>query len=251
MIQCCLNGARAPGEHPALPLTPEQLAADAAAAVAAGAGSLHVHPRGEDGAETLDAQPVAAAVRALRAAAPRTELSLSTGLWIAGGDVDARAAAIAGWTERPDLVSVNVSEEGWTELIELLTDRGIGIEAGVWSVADAEALAASGLVAVWGGRGSRARRHPPVQRVLVEPQEEDPAEAVALAAAIDRALDSAAIPTARLHHGYGAATWAVLDAAVPRGRDVRVGLEDVLTLPDGAPAAGNAALVEAAAARYG
>jgi len=42
-INACLNGSRALGAHPALPLTPAQLAAVAWAAVAAGAGALHIH----------------------------------------------------------------------------------------------------------------------------------------------------------------------------------------------------------------
>jgi uncharacterized protein (DUF849 family) len=73
---------------------------------------------------------------------------------------------------------------------------------------------------------------------------------VAVAAEIDAALDHASIPTARLHHGVGPATWAVLDAAVPLGREIRIGLEDVLTLPDGRRAPDNAALVVEAALRY-
>jgi uncharacterized protein (DUF849 family) len=250
LIQACLNGARAPGEHPALPVAPEALARDAAAAVAAGARSLHVHPRDEDGAETLAPAAVSAAVRAIRAAVPRTELSLSTGLWIAGGDVAARTAAIRGWTDRPDLVSVNVLEPGWEELIALLSERGIEVEAGVWTVEEAEALAASAFVESW-GRGARGggRRHRPVRRILVEPTDDDAAEAVARAAAIDAVLDRAAIPTNRLHHGRGPATWAVLAAAAARGHDVRIGFEDVLTLPDGTPAPDNAALVAAALAQ--
>ena len=48
----------------------------------------------------------------------------------------------------------------------------------------------------------------------------------------------------------GPATWAVLDAAVPRGREIRIGLEDVLTLPDGRRAPDNAALVVEAVLRY-
>ena len=57
-----------------------------------------------------------------------------------------RAAAIAGWTERPDLVSLNFSEEGSVELAELLSQRGIGIEAGIWTVQEACVKAAgSGL----------------------------------------------------------------------------------------------------------
>jgi uncharacterized protein (DUF849 family) len=239
VIQCCLNGARTPAEHPAVPITPEQLGADARAVVLAGAGSLHVHPRGADGAESLAPADVADAVHAIRVASPRTELSLTTGSWIFGDDVDARLRAISGWTERPDLCSVNVGEAGWEDVVALLLERGIETEAGVATVEEAEALAASGLVESWGaGSRGRGRRHLPVRRILVEVDGEDAAEALAV-------LDRAAIPTPRLHHGYELPTYAVIDAARARGRDVRVGLEDTLVLRDGARAPDNAALVAA------
>jgi uncharacterized protein (DUF849 family) len=228
-VQACLNGARAPGSHAALPLTPERLAADARAVAALGARSLHLHPRDADGAESLAAHDVAAALAAVRAAAPGVEISLSTGEWIAPD----REALIADWTALPELVSLNLSEAGWERLAALLRERGIGIEAGLSSTEDAEALAASPLQPV---------------RVLVEIDDESlpGEEAVERAAAIDAVLDGRA---PRLHHGMGPATWAVIDAAARRGYDVRVGLEDVLVLPDGAPAPDNAALVAAAVAR--
>ena len=49
-----------------MPLTPAEVAASAAAAVEAGAEAVHVHPRGADGAESLEAGDIAAAVAALR-----------------------------------------------------------------------------------------------------------------------------------------------------------------------------------------
>lgn len=52
----------------------------------------------------------------------------------------------------------------------------------------------------------------------------------------------------QLHHGVGPATWAVLGRAAARGHGVRIGLEDVDTLPDGAVATSTAALVAAARA---
>jgi len=94
VIQACLNGARRKGEHPALPLSAADLARDAAACVAAGARSLHVHPRDGDGAESLEPAVIEEAVAAIRSAARGTELTLSTGLWMTGGDPDARAAQI-------------------------------------------------------------------------------------------------------------------------------------------------------------
>ncbi len=247
LVQACLNGDRADG----VPRTPAELATDAAACVAAGASSIHAHPRDGDGLETLEPVAVADAVHALRAAVPRTELSLSTGLWITAGDTAARLSAIAGWTVRPDLVSMNMAEEGWPELAALLGERGIGIEAGVWTVTEAQTLAESGLVATWGRRATGPRRHPPVRRILVEPRTETAEEAVQIAAEIDAALDAAAVPTARLHHGIGFSTWTVLDAAVARGREIRIGFEDVDQLPDGRPAPDNAALVTEAVLRYG
>ena len=56
LVKCCQNGARSRAEHPAVPLTAEELARDAAACVAAGAGALHFHPRDGDGKQTLEAE---------------------------------------------------------------------------------------------------------------------------------------------------------------------------------------------------
>jgi uncharacterized protein (DUF849 family) len=237
LIQACLNGARDAREHPALPRSPDELARDAAACVAAGARSLHVHPRDGDGAESLEPEVVEAAVAAIRRAARGVELTISTGLWIADGDPEARAALVRSWTVLPDACSVNVAEPGWRELIRLLAERGVAVEAGLWSHDGAVAFAASGL-------------EDRCLRALVEPQEREPGAAMVTAAAIDGVLAEVGVPLPRLHHGYDTATWYVLDAAVPAGRDIRIGFEDTLTLPEGARAPDNAALVACARDRY-
>jgi uncharacterized protein (DUF849 family) len=237
LIQACLNGARRRAEHPALPLSAAEIARDAAACVAAGARSLHVHPRDGDGAESLEPAVVEEAVAAIRSAARGTELTLSTGLWMTGGDPEARAALVASWTVLPDACSVNVGEPGWRELVKLLAGRGVAVEAGIWSHDEAVEFAASGLE-------DRCRR------ALVEPQEREPGAAMVTAVAIDGVLGEVGIALPRLHHGYDAATWYVLDAAVPAGRDIRIGFEDTLVMPDGERAAGNAALVACAVDRY-
>jgi uncharacterized protein (DUF849 family) len=231
VLQACLNGDHETG----VPRSPEELAEAARACVAAGAVSLHAHPRDREGNESLDPADISAAVKAMRAAAPGIELSFSTGLWITGGDVDARTRLISEWMVTPDLISINLSEEGWRELADIITPRGIGIEAGVWTPRDAEILAESGVQ---------------VRRVLVEPRSENPYEAVHMADEIDQALVAAGIKAPQLHHGEGPATWAVLDAAVPNGHEIRIGLEDVRTLPDMRPAPDNAALVVEAVLRY-
>src|SRR5258708_22872347 len=69
MLKAALNGNRKQGSHPALPLGAGELSADAAAGVRAGAAAIHLHPRDEDGRETLAGDVVDKTVRAVRLAA--------------------------------------------------------------------------------------------------------------------------------------------------------------------------------------
>ncbi len=234
-IQACLNGARKREEHPALPCTPEELAAAAQAAVAAGASSLHLHPRGPDGTQSLEPGQIGAALAAVRAACPGVPVGVST-LFTILPDPRRRATLVHRWGVRPDFASVNVNEPGTAELCAALRELGVGVEAGLGSAADADHYLALGL--------SDA-----CVRLLLEPEE--PAEAAALVtvAAIERVLDAAGDRTPRLLHGEGATAWPLVEAALARGYDTRIGLEDVLTLPDGALAPDNAALVRAAISR--
>jgi uncharacterized protein (DUF849 family) len=232
LLQATLNGDLGRAAHPAVPLTAQELARDAAACVAAGAGAIHLHPRGDDGRETLDAAVVDAVVTTVRDACG-VPVGVSTGAWIEP-DVDRRVALVAAW-RAPDYASVNVCEPGSTRIMEALLAAGIGIEAGVWTVEDADRLAATGLA------------HE-VMRVLVEPVEAPDGEAVALVDAIHQALDDHGITAPRLQHGDGEATWTLVADAVRRGVDTRIGLEDTLHEPDGTSTTGNAALVRAARA---
>lgn len=231
LLKACLNGRHQPGDHPRLPVTATQLASDATAAWNAGAGAVHVHPRDDDGKETISASRIDATVAAVRAANPGLPVGVSTGAWILP-DPAARVAAIAAWRE-PDFAGVNLSETGHRDVMAALAAAGIGIEAGIWTVEDVDALQRSGY----------ANR---VLRVLVEPADDDPGRAVARAEAIDRALDAAGTDAPRVHHGTGVATWAVLRRAAELGHGIRVGLEDTFVLPDGRQAADNAELVTAA-----
>jgi uncharacterized protein (DUF849 family) len=231
-VKACLNGSREPGAHPALPLTATDLAAAALAAAEAGAFAVHVHPRRADGAQTLDPVPCGEAIAAIRLARPGLPVGLSTAAWIEP-DPDRRLGLILGWDPRPDFVSVNLHEPGVLEMVRTLPDAGIGVEAGVWTALAARRLVIEGLA-----------RH--CLRVLVEPQESEPAAALATVASVDAVLDEAGIRLPRVYHGHDRSAWPVIEAMVARGRDVRVGLEDVLTLPDGRPARDNAELVAAA-----
>lgn len=234
MVQAALNGDRTREDHAAVPISAEELVRDAVVCVAAGAGALHLHPRDDEGRESLDGAVVDAVVRRVREACG-VPVGVTTGAWIEP-DLERRLAMIRTWTA-PDYTSVNISEPGSTEVMRALIERGIGIEAGVWTVEDAEALAASGL-------GDR------VLRVLVEPGEQQVgksvAGALALVEAIHRRLDQAGITAPRLQHADGAVTWAVLEDAIRRGVDTRIGLEDTLQGPDGEVIPGNTDLVRIA-----
>jgi len=234
-MKVCLNGSREPGAHPGLPTAPAQLASSAEAAVAAGAEAVHLHPRDEAGRESLAAAHVGAAVAAVRAACPGTAVGVSTGLWICGGDQRARRAAVAGWAglddrARPDFASVNVSEPGWTQLVTMLHSARIAIEAGVWSVADARALAAF-------------RPGDPLARILVEVVDEPAATATERADRILAELDATGAAEPRLLHGEDEGCWPLIAHAGALGLPTRIGLEDVVAGPFGEAVTGNAELV--------
>ena len=221
-----MNGAYTAAEHPAVPVTLEQIVADARACHAAGAASVHFHPHRPGGGDSMAAAVLDPVVAAVRAAVPGLEISCSTHADIdLGGAADHRAA-VRGWTCPPDLVSLNLAEPGCYELGEALLAAGVGIEAGAFTLADADAL----LAAPWASQ---------VSRVLVEVIfEHDDTAAVALAYAIDAEVEPLGRP--RLWHGDGRANWAVADEGARLGRDIRVGLEDAIVGRDGGLAPSNA-----------
>jgi uncharacterized protein (DUF849 family) len=234
-LKACLNGGRTRDEHPAVPITAAELADAARGAVAAGAEALHLHPRGTDERESLARPDVGDAVRAVRAACPHTPIGVSTGLWIAAGDPILRQQLVGEWTalpdnQRPDFASVNVAEAGFADLAYLLWRSGIGVEPGVWSVADADIL-------------STVDNVPPWQRVLVEVIGAPASAAIPMAGEILDRLDAAGVVAPRLLHGEGDACWPLVAEAGRRGLPTRIGLEDTVVAPDGEAVRDNAELV--------
>jgi len=236
LMKAALNGNRAAGAHPELPVSPAELAEAAADSVVAGAGAIHLHPRDPAGSESLAPRDVASAVAAVKAAVPRTAVGVTTGAWIVPIPAE-RRALVAGWDVVPDFASVNFHEDGAEDLTGLFLDRGVEIEAGLRDAAAAARWTKSGLA----GR---------CLRVLIEPQEADLAAALRTVAEIEVVLDAADVATPRLLHGTGATVWVLIAEAARRGYDTRIGLEDTLVREDGTEAAGNAALVVEARRLY-
>lgn len=234
LLKACLNGARLPAEHAALPVTPAALATDTARVAGAGAGAVHLHVKDSAGADTLGARELASVLGAVRGQAPGVPIGVTTGAW-AAPDPAERVAAIRSWSALPDFASVNWHEAGADDVAATLLDRGVGVEAGLWHVEAVEAWLASPY---------RDR----CTRVLIElpdglDQSATEDEADRLLAAV-RAGVADRIPV--LLHGEGRSCWPALRHAGRRGLATRIGLEDVLELPDGSPAPDNRTLVVAA-----
>jgi uncharacterized protein (DUF849 family) len=232
MLQACLNGGRTRDFHPGVPYTAPELARDAALAIAAGARELHIHPRDPDGAETLDPDDVAVAIHAIREIVPIVPIGLSTHWRIPPGG-KARRKPIEQWQVLPEYVSVNLIEEDAADVIALVLGKGMGVEAGIWSVSDAERFVTL----------PDAER---CLRVLIEINEQDIDEGFAAATGIISVLKRAKFKLPILLHGDEASVWPMFKEAMARGYDSRVGLEDGNLLPSGKTAADNADIVRAA-----
>lgn len=228
-LKACINGPRTPDAHRAVPVTPEQIAAESIAVVRAGAEAIHVHPKRSDGSDSLAAEHIELAVTAAKKAG--VPVGVTTGAW-STPDVATRLAAVSSWTVLPDFASVNWHEDGAEELARLLLDRGVAVEAGVWNSGAARAWLASDLSSA-------------CVRALLEVQAGDSPD---VADELVSLTESSGVPL--LLHGQDDTCWATLTSAVDRGLATRIGLEDTLTMPDGSAASGNADLVIAALAQW-
>ncbi len=132
---------------------------------------------------------------------------------------------------------MNLSERDAPAVMERLRDRGIGIEAGLASVADAERFVKL---------PDRGR----VLRILIEIEEQDWGVARRIADDITAVLDRAGLRRPILLHGFDATVWPVVELARQRRWSTRVGLEDGKYLMVGTTASDNTALVTAAVAIF-
>jgi len=235
MVQVCVNGGRGSGDGALVPLSPGAMADSAAEAVAVGASDIHVHPKSPCGEDTLSPKAVAATLEQIRSRVT-VPVGVTTGAW-AEPDPAARVARVHGWTVLPDHASVNWHEAGAEQVAAALLERGVAVEAGVWSATDGAArFAASPL-------------RPRVLRVLAEVTDPNPETAEGSARELLAALGSAH-GRPLLLHGEEGGTWPVLRLAGRLGLSTRIGLEDTLFLPNGQRAASNAELVAEGLVQY-
>lgn len=233
-LQVALNGSRGAGDGGAVPLSPVDLAESALAAVAAGAGEVLVHPRTPCGRESLSPRVVGPVLAELRGAGVRVPLAVPAGV-AAEPDPAGRLERVRSWTVLPDRAVVPFAEAGAEPLGRALLERGVAVDA---------------VVPLGGGAGTEQLARflawsPPgfgQVRLVVELAEADPALVAGM-----RWLP----PVPVVLYGREDAAWPVLRLAARCGAGARIGVGEVLSLPDGRPARSNAELVAAAVLLWG
>jgi uncharacterized protein (DUF849 family) len=237
------GGRRTKADHPALPLTANELAATAAACLEAGASMIHAHVRDRDGGHLLDGEAYRAAIAAIRA-------TLGDRLVI---QITSEALGIYSPAEqmavvrqvRPEAVSLALREllpddsheAGFAEFLGWLRREKIMPQIILYTPEEAARLA------VLRARGLIPFEDIPVLYVLgryTAGQRSSPADL----------LPFLAPGMPRFAHwsvcAFGERETACATAGALLGGHVRVGFENNLLLPDGSPARDNADLVAAA-----
>ncbi len=234
------NGARkTAADHPALPVTPEEIAATGAACLEAGAAMIHLHVRDREGRHTLDVEAYRAAISALRGAVGQRLVVQVTSEAVGLYTPEQQMAMVRAL--RPEAVSLAVreivpdeaSEEAATAFLAWLSAEAISPQYILYSDDDVRRF--DDLV----GRGVIPDERHTVLFVLgryTKNQESMPADLLPfLAANTAGHLWSLC--------AFGRREAACATAAAALGGHARVGFENNCYLPDGRLAPDNAALV--------
>jgi uncharacterized protein (DUF849 family) len=242
------GGRRTKADHPALPMTPHELAATAAACLEAGASMIHAHVRDPDGGHLLDADAYRAAIAAIRAAVgDRLVIQITSEALGIYSPVEQMAVVRQ---VRPEAVSLALREllpddsheAGFGELLAWLRREKIVPQIILYTPEEAVKLA------TLKERGLIPFEDIPVLYVLGRysaGQKSSPGDLLPFL--------SPGMP--RFRHwsvcAFGARETACVTAGALLGGHIRVGFENNLFLPDGSPARDNAELVAAAATAVG
>lgn len=244
VITVAPNGAyKTPGDHPAVPVTPAALAAEARACLDAGAAMMHMHVRRPDGRHSLDVEDYRVALAAVRQAVGDALLVQVTS---EAAGVYRAAEQMAMVRElRPEAVSIGLREIAVPEVpehelagfLQWLAAERVMTQIILYDVADLQrlqALRARGLMpaGAWSVLFVLGR--------YTAGQTSSPRDLLPFLQAFDQALPWAMCAFGREEH-------ACAIAAAAMGGHVRVGFENNLKLRDGTTAPGNAALVAQAA----
>jgi uncharacterized protein (DUF849 family) len=263
IVSCAITGGGdTVGKHPAIPVTPAQIAQSSIEAAGAGAAIVHIHVRDpETGKPSLDQKLYAEVTQRIRDSGTDVIINLTTG---AGaryipGDADAAIGAPGSTVKSPDFR---------TQHIEDLRPEVCSLDVGTFNFGEnvfmntpahlrrmAANIKAAGVkpeLEVFDSGQIRLARHlidsglidaPPLFQICLGIAWAAPATPEAMTFMRDQLPDGALWAS----FGIGPAQFPMVAQAVLLGGNVRVGLEDNLYLEKGVYAPTNASLVEKAA----
>ena len=225
-------------DNPALPTSPEEIAAAARGAWEAGAAIVHVHVRDADGAPTADLQTARRTVGLIEDACP-VLIQLSTGVGLAVPFGEREELVLA----RPRMATLNVCSmsfgtgefrnppDGVRRLAARMRELEIKPELEIYDTGHLEvalALHAEGLLAE------------PLQfSIVLGVRGGAPATAASLLSMVSRIPEGAVWQAI----GIGRANLELTTIGLALGGNARTGMEDTLMLRRGVPATSNAELV--------
>jgi 3-keto-5-aminohexanoate cleavage enzyme len=238
------NGGRlTKADHPALPITPRELADTARASLEAGAAMIHVHVRKPDGTHLLDADAYRRALAAIADELGRSLLvqitSEALGIYTAAEQMavvrDVRPEAVS--LALRELLPEDGDERAFAEFMGWLRRERVMTQIILYAPEEAVRLAS--LME----RGLLQRDDVPVLYVLgryTAGQRSDPADLLPFLAPDMPRFDDFMVCA------FGHRETACGTAAALLGGDLRVGFENNRLLPNGETAPDNAASVSAA-----
>jgi uncharacterized protein (DUF849 family) len=240
VITAALTGPIATkADNPALPTSPEEIAAAAAAAYDAGAAVVHVHVRDEQGSPTADLEIARRTVALIEARCPAL-VQLSTGVGL-GVEFEAREKLVLA---RPRMATLNVCSmtfgrgefrnppEGVRRLAAKMRELDIKPELEIYDTGHLDvalALHAEGLLA-----------EPLLFSIVLGVTGGAPATPGSLLSIVSRLPPSAIWQVIAI----GRANLTMTAIGLAMGGNARTGMEDTLMLRRGVPAESNAQLVE-------
>lgn len=244
IITAALVGAELTRENtPYLPLTPEEIAAEARASYEAGAAMVHVHARDQNGAPSQNVEDFRKILEAIRAQAPELIIQVSTGgaVWMSAEE------RLQPLVLQPDMASLNTGTLNFGEEVfsnpmpmvrqfaRAMRERGIRPELEVYDtgmIPAALRLLKEGLLSE------------PLHFNLVLGV---PGGAAGTIKNLLHMVESLPPNCTWTASGIGAAQLPLTTAAILLGGHVRVGLEDNIYYRRGELTPGNAPLVARAA----
>lgn len=237
------GGRKVKADHPAVPLTPRELADTAVRCLDAGASMIHAHVRAADGRHLLDADAYIAAIAAIRGAVgDRLVIQITSEALGRYTPAEQRAVVRAVRPEAAslalrELVPDAAEEAAFADLLGWMRREAVMPQIILYDAPDAARLA--DLIV----RGLVPFERPPVLFVLGRYTAGQTSHPRDLLPFIERDAPS-------FGHwsvcAFGAREIACVTAAALLGGHVRVGFENNEHLPDGSRAAGNEDLVAAA-----